>query len=432
MPRNGPTRTNNLPHPVRYRSNVLELMGHSLARLAHENGTPTYVYSLKRIKAKIEGLRAAFGGASPINIFYAMKANANREILGFLSGLDIGVDVVSGGEIKRALECGFRGPSIIYSGVGKRIEEIELGLRNSVSCFNVESVSELRRILDVSRRSKAKATVSLRIKPDIDPMTHRFVSTGRTDNKFGLDVSALGEVVEVLQKGKKHLHLSGVDFHIGSQLTRLGPFVRAIKRVAPVYRRLQQLGFPLVHFNVGGGIGIPYEEVDADGIDAGVSIDISEYAKQVSKLLNPLQCQIYCEPGRYLVGDAGILLTKVQYLKHNPGKSFVVVDSGMHHLLRPALYGAYHRILPVRRRIAGLTAQAAKSRQGSKKGNKKGKSFVADVVGPICESSDYLGVDRRFNDLKEGDLLAVTDAGAYGYVMASDYNLHPRPKEIVI
>jgi diaminopimelate decarboxylase len=333
-----------------------------------------------------------------------MKANSNRQILKLFKKEGLGVDVVSAGEIKRALECGFKGDDIIFSGVAKTADEIRFALKTRIDIFNVESPQELERIGAIAKKSKSQTQVSFRLNPNVDPKTHPYITTGFRQNKFGMDHSFLPELLRILARYPNALKLVGLDFHIGSQLTDLKPLVEATEKTIKIFRDLRAQGFPLRYFDIGGGLGISY--------NGEKTINAREYGRRVEKLLAPLDCEILTEPGRFLVGDAGVLLTRVEYIKKTPYKTFVVVDTGMHHLLRPALYGAKHRILPV-----------------TKSGE---RLMTVDVVGPICESSDSLGSNRKMPLPDQGDILAIMDAGAYGYVMASDYNLKEWPEEILI
>jgi len=388
--------------PVRYKQAKLTLMGKDLGRLAKKYGTPLYVYSAGRIVQKLKALRGAF--TEPLHVHYAMKANFNPQILKLLKKQKVGVDVVSAGEIKRALECGFKGQDIIFSGVAKSHEEIGFALRKNILLFNVESLPELERIGQIAKRLKKTAQVSFRLNPDVSADTHPYITTGFRENKFGMDQSFLPELLEILRRYKKNLNLRGLDFHIGSQLTKIEPFEEALKKSVPVFQQLRSQGFDLRIFDIGGGVGISYQGQEV--------IDLAEYGRRLESYLKPLGVEIHCEPGRYLVADAGVLLTKAEYIKKTPYKNFVIVDTGMHHLIRPSLYQAYHRIMPV-----------VKSDRPEVK---------VDVVGPICESSDWIAKDRILPEIKEGEVLAILDAGAYGYVMSSDYNLHPKAKEVVI
>jgi diaminopimelate decarboxylase len=378
-------------------------MDHDLSLVALGSGTPTYVYSFERIAQNLDLLRDSFLGH--IHIHYAIKTNSNRELLKRLKNNNVGIDAVSGGEIQRALECGFKGQDIIFSGVAKSVDEISLSLEINIKTFNVESPQELERIGELARKLHKRANISFRINPNVSPKTHPYITTGFKENKFGMDRRMLPQLLEILKKYKDSLALTGLDFHIGSQLLQIKPFEEALKKSVPVFKNLRSQGFKLKSFDIGGGIGVPYE--------GEKPFDLKKYGKIVEKYLRPLDCDILCEPGRFLLADAGVLLTQVEYVKKTPYKSFVIVNTGMHHLLRPALYKAYHSILPVVE-------------------SKKGKTTKVDVVGPICESSDWIAKDRRLGLLAQNDILAVCDVGAYGYVMASDYNLHKKPREVFV
>ncbi|MDZ4678375.1 MAG: diaminopimelate decarboxylase [Oligoflexia bacterium] len=388
--------------PVKYVNKKLKFMGIDLGILGRKNKTPVYIYSKKRIGEKLEILKEAF--TKTLGIHYSVKANSNRQVLKFLKAQKIGVDVVSGGEVTRALECGFKGRDIIFSGVGKSEEEITATLKIGIYLFNVESPQELDRIARVARRLKKCACVSFRLNPNVDAKTHPYITTGFRENKFGMDKKFIPELLKILKRNPKNLKLIGLDFHIGSQLTEINPYEAAFKKSVPVYQELQRQGFALSHFDIGGGIGISYERQK--------TIDLKKFGKMVESYLKPLGCKILCEPGRFLVGDAGVLLAQVEYVKKTPYKTFVILNTGMHHLIRPALYNSYHEILPVNQ--------------------KGGKTINLDVVGPICESSDWLAKNRKLVIPSQGDLWAICDVGAYGYVMASDYNLHKKPIEILI
>ncbi len=386
---------------LKYQGSNLSFMGQNLASLAKTHGTPIYVYSKKRISQKIEKIKNAF--QNNIGIHFAMKSNHNPKILQHIRSRGLGIDVVSGGEINRALECGFKPDQIIFSGVGKSQDEINLGVRKGIFLFNVESPQELERIGQIAGRQNKNVSLSFRINPDVNAQTHPYVTTGFRENKFGMDKSFIPELLRILKRYRK-LKLMGLDFHIGSQLTDLKPFEDAVKKSIPLFTSLKNLGHAMTYFNTGGGIGISYKNEK--------TIDIDRYATQIQKLLKPLNCKILCEPGRFLVGDAGVLLTKVEYLKKTPHRNFIIANTGMHHLLRPALYDSYHHILPIKKSTR--------------------TTIVADVVGPICESSDWLAKKIKIPLPQMGDVLAICDVGAYGFVMANEYNLHPKPKEIVI
>jgi diaminopimelate decarboxylase len=395
-------------HPLHYKIHKLFLADIDLFSIAKKLKQPTYIYSSKRILENLNRFRNAFSPGSNsdngVKIHYAMKANSNHQVLKFLSKQRVGADVVSGGEIKRALECGFCPEQIIFSGVGKSEAEISYALKNDIAAFNVESIPELERIAQISKSLKKLAPISLRLNPDVDAKTHPYITTGFRENKFGIDQRALPALVKIFSKNKNSLKLIGLDFHIGSQVTTIKPFIEAVKKVIPIYKHLKTLGYPLTKFDIGGGLGIPYEKHE--------SIDLSKYAKAIEGLLKPLDCEILTEPGRYLVGDGGVLLAQVEYVKKTPHKTFVILNTGMHHFMRPALYNAYHEILPVKK------SQAQK--------------INCDIVGPICETSDCLAKNRKISKPKQGEWLAISDAGAYGFVMASDYNLHAKAEEILV
>lgn len=384
----------------------LYLGGLSLAQIAKKNKTPVYVYDLDAMVSKLRELKEAFNGQAEIH--YATKANANVSVLKAFKKEKIGVDTVSWGEAQAAVDAGFSHKDIIFSGVAKSREEIEKAVRYQIKQINVESPQELIRIGEVAKKLKKKAFVAFRMNPNVNPGTHPYITTGFRENKFGMDSSFIPELRGILTKYKKYLVLKGLTIHIGSQILELGSLKEAIQKTIPYYLDFKNSGYPLETFDIGGGVGIPY--------DGKEEVDIKAYGKEVLALLKPLECRILTEPGRILVGPYGVLLTEIQYIKETPFKKFAIVNTGMNHLLRPALYGAVHRILPVN--------NLAK-RSGE-------KSELYDIVGPICESSDFLGKDRYLPTLKQGDVLAILDAGAYGYSMASFYNHHRLPKEIII
>ena len=377
----------------------------SLKDIVAETGRPTYVYCLDDVVERDHKFTAAFDGK--VAVHYAMKANSHPVLLRLLAELGAGADVVSGGEIELALTHGFPGKRLVFSGVGKERYEIELALRHEIGQLNVESPAELRRIGKIASEMKLKAPVAFRLNPDVNPETHPYIRTGFRENKFGMDSSFFFELERVLAEFKNNLELVGLTLHIGSQIRDMSPLGEAVKKSIPLFKALKKAGHPLVSFDIGGGVGIDYHS----GETALELESLSTYAKSVRQLLEPLACEILCEPGRILVARAGVLLTEVQYIKETPYKRFAIVNSGMHHLMRPALYEAYHRILPVSQ-------------------NPKSEKKTYDVVGPICESSDVVGHERTLPDLGEGDWLAVMDAGAYGAVMASTYNAHAFPEEL--
>lgn len=379
----------------------------ALRTLVAKDEAPTYVYDLDDIVNRTERLKAAFN--QQVTVHYAMKANHNLAVLKTLAQVGIGVDVVSGGEIDLALRVGFPPSRIVFSGVGKTRGEIQLALQHKICQINVESPGELRRIGEVARAQKTVAPVALRFNPDVNPETHPYIRTGFRENKFGMDASFFPEVQAVLGQFKDCLKLVGITLHIGSQLRDVSPLLEAVRKSIPWFQRWQEAGHQLSTFDVGGGLGIDYHSGNSEGELRAVEA----YARGLLELLKPVGGRILCEPGRILVARAGVLLCQVQYLKETPYKRFAIVNTGMHHLLRPALYEAYHRILPLRESSGAEV-----------------KTY--DVVGPICESADVLGHDRPFAGLQEGDWLAVMDSGAYGAVMSSHYNLQAPPREVAI
>ena len=363
---------------------------------------PFYLYDLDGIKKRFEILQKSF--QKKVSIHYAMKANFNVHILSALAEAGACVDVVSVGEMKAALMAGFRSEQIIFSGVGKTQHEISFAVQNQIRQINVESPSELRRIIEVCENLKQSVEVCFRMNPDVNPETHPYITTGFRENKFGMDESFLPELVEIL-KTTSYVKLVGLTIHIGSQIMDLKVLHEAIVKTKPLFLGLKQQGFPLTRFDVGGGLGIDYQNQDL----AMEHKMMQDYARLIENELSDLGCEIQCEPGRWLVGHFGILVAQVQYIKKTQYKNFVIMDTGMNHLMRPSLYKAYHKLWPVKQR--------------------SGKEISYDVVGPICESSDFIGLDRKLTPIEEGDFLVISDAGAYGFAMASQYNLQELPEE---
>lgn len=378
----------------------------SLYQIAQQAKRPVYVYQLDEVVRRYRLFKEAFAGQ--VCICYALKANSHPALLKVLASEGAGADVVSAGEILQALRCGFSAEKIVFSGVGKEKYEIQLALEQGIKQINVESPAELRRIGAMAQDLGVQARVAFRLNPDVNPQTHPYIRTGFRENKFGMDASFMFELEEILKKYKSNLSLVGLTLHIGSQLRDLAPIEEAVRRSLPLLDSLRQTGYPLSSFDVGGGLGIDYHS-DDDGPELA---NLTAYAQGIKELLRPYQCEIICEPGRILTARAGVLLGEVQYLKETPFKHFAILNTGMHHLMRPSLYEAYHRILPVRRNSSA---------------NISYKSY--DVVGPICESADTLGRERHLPELGEGDYLAIMDVGAYGAVMASNYNSHELPLE---
>lgn len=367
---------------------------------------PAYIYDLDILRERFALMQKALGAAE---IYYAMKANSHPEVLKELRKLGSGVDVVSGGEIRRSLEAGFLPKQMIYSGVAKTHKELRQAIELEIGQINVESLPELRRIAEIAENLGKKTSVVFRLNPDVDIETHPYIATGLHNNKFGMAFSDLPELQEVL-RSHPLLDFRGVSLHLGSQMHSLSGFRDAMKLLRPVYLELQR-EFPSVDtFDIGGGLGIFYDKQDLAAEEAL----LGSYANIVSEELQGLNARIQTEPGRWLIAHAGILLTQVQYLKRTASKNFVIVDTGMHHLLRPTLYQAHHELWPL---LEKPPTQELR---------------VVDVVGPICESGDFLALDRPLPQLQELDFLIIADVGAYGFVMRSDYNLQDPPREIFI
>lgn len=385
------------------RGGTLFADGVSLARIAKQVGTPTYVYSAATLRRHAQVFQKAFDSRPTLHC-YAVKANSSLAVLKLLSGQGLGFDIVSGGELSRVLEAGGRAKKVVFSGVGKTEDEMAQALRAGILMFNIESAGELDVLAAVAKRLKAVAPFSIRVNPHVDARTHRYIATGLKTSKFGVPVE---EAVALYEKSRalKSLRAVGVDCHIGSQLTDVKPVREAVARVASLFRTLRDAGFPLTHLDVGGGLGITYRDE--------LPPSVGDYAAAVLAPLQGLDATLVLEPGRVLVGNAGVLLTRVLYRKETPAKCFAIVDAGMNDLIRPALYGAHHDVEVV---------QPGKRRS----------TEVVDVVGPVCESSDVLASERRLPRLAPGDLLAVKGAGAYGMSMASNYNSRPRPAEVMV
>jgi diaminopimelate decarboxylase len=392
---------------LEYNQNDLFLDGSKLSNFVKDKQEPVYVYSRKGIMDRL-GLfqsQLAKNLEQRHQIHYAVKANAHSEILKMMNSQGLGADVVSFGEMKKWMEAGLSPQKVIFSGVGKSKEEIHAAMNAGVKQLNVESPSELRRISEIAGGLNKKATVVLRVNPAVDPKTHPYISTGFRENKFGIDEAGVSECLEIV-KASPHLNLVGLSCHIGSQLTEFSAMREAIQKLRRLFESLRGQGFALNVFDVGGGVGIDYQK--SAEADVGV---LEAYGQVLRQELSGLEAQVQFEPGRFLVARSGVLLTQIQYIKKTAHKNFVICNAGMNHLVRPALYQAYHRIFPLLQR--------------------EGEVLKADVVGPVCESSDFLGRERSFTGLQEGDWLAVAEAGAYGYSMVSLYNSFPPPKELL-
>jgi diaminopimelate decarboxylase len=416
-------------HSFHYRDGHLYCEDVDLTRIAEEFGTPTYVYSAGTILDHYTRLDAAL---APIDhlICYAVKANSNRAILNLLIHAGAGFDIVSGGELFRVLAADGDPARCTFAGVGKSGDEIEYALEQGVYSFNVESEAELEAIERIARTKKKRAPIALRVNPDVDPHTHQYISTGSRENKFGITLDRARQVYEHAAQ-MSNIEIVGVQMHIGSQITEANPFARAIEKVTPLVRELKSK-YPINFFSIGGGMGIIYRHVLESGSGqwwhdhgpacAESAFSVRDYAEAILPPLRDLGIRILVEPGRFLIGNAGVLLTRVRYLKQTGNKKFAIVDAGMNDLIRPALYQSHHEIVPCK-------ADADPSMSTSKSTIKTEK---IDIVGPVCESGDFFALDREMPDLHESDLLAIMSAGAYGFVMASNYNSRPLPAEALV
>ncbi len=389
-------------HFFQYRGNELYAEDVAVKELAEKYGTPLYIYSYNTLVRHFRAYEDAYHDF-PHVVCYALKANTNGAILKLLAKQGCGADIVSGGELFRALKAGISPKKIVYAGVGKTEEEIRRALAAKVLMFNVESEDELREIDRVAGLMKTKAPIALRINPDIDARTHPYISTGMKEHKFGISIDQAVEHYRIAAR-LKNIEVVGVQKHIGSQITKMTPFVDALKRILVLLDELKKQKLNVRYLDIGGGLGITYSHEKPP-----VPADI---AKRLLPLLKGRDLTLVMEPGRSIVGNAGILVTKTLYLKKGEGKTFVIVDAGMNDLMRPSLYDAYHHILPVK-----------KSRRGEIK---------ADVVGPICESGDFLAKGRKIERVNRGEFLAVMSAGAYGMSMSSNYNSRPKAAEVMV
>ncbi|CAH0646271.1 MULTISPECIES: diaminopimelate decarboxylase [Pseudomonas] len=384
-----------------YRDGELFAEDVALSAIAERHGTPTYVYSRAHIEAQYRSYTDALQGAEHL-VCFAVKANSNLGVLNVLARLGAGFDIVSGGELERVLAAGGRADRVVFSGVGKTREDMRRALEVGVHCFNVESTDELERLQVVAAEMGKVAPVSLRVNPDVDAGTHPYISTGLKENKFGIAI-ADAEAIYVRAAQLPNLEVVGVDCHIGSQLTTIDPFLDALDRLLVLVDRLAECGIHLRHLDLGGGVGVRYRHEQPPLV--------ADYIKAIRERVGDRDLALVFEPGRYIVANAGVLLTRVEYLKHTEHKDFAIIDAAMNDLIRPALYQAW------------MGVSAVKPRGG------EGRAY--DLVGPICETGDFLGKDRVL-DLAEGDLLAVESAGAYGFVMSSNYNTRGRCAEILV
>ena len=421
-------------HSFRYRSGKLHCEDVDLERAANEFDTPLYIYSANTIIDHFTRLNAAL---APIDhlICYAVKANSNRAILKLLSDAGAGFDIVSAGELFRAINAGADPQKCTFAGVGKSPSEIEYALDRRVYSFNVESEAELDLIDQNAGEKKLRAPVALRVNPDVDAHTHKYISTGSHENKFGIGLAAAPAIYE-RAGGMRSVDIVGVQMHIGSQITEAAPFAAAINRVAPLVRDLKSK-YGIKFFSIGGGMGIIYRRALESGPGRwwhehggeSSAFSVQDYVSAIIPLLQDLDVRILVEPGRFLVGNAGALLTRVRYIKQSGSKKFVIVDSGMNDLIRPALYQGYHEIVPVIKPGGTGSVLSQNSRDDTEVVPPLEK---VDIVGPVCESGDFFALDREMPNLREGDLLAIMSAGAYGFTMASNYNSRPLAAEALV
>ncbi len=392
-------------HHFAYKNNILHAENVNLKTLAAEVGTPFYCYSTATLERHFKVMNDAFKDTDHL-LCYAMKANSNQAVIKTMAALGAGMDVVSEGELRRALAAGVPARKIVFSGVGKTAREMALALREGIACFNVESEPELELLSEVASRVGQRAAVSIRVNPDVDARTHHKITTGKADNKFGISYLRASEVY-ARAAALPNLDVVGVDMHIGSQITELAPFEKAFQLMADLVKLLKAEGHNIRHLDLGGGLGVPYRGSN------DVPPHPDEYAAMVKRTLGHLGLKYMLEPGRMIVGNAGIMVTRVIYVKENEGKHFVIQDGAMNDLIRPTLYDAFHEIMAIDEA-------------------RNVKSMEADIVGPVCETGDYLAKDRRLPKVEQGDLLAVMTAGAYGAVQSGTYNTRPLIPEVLV
>ncbi len=405
-------------HHFHYSGQDLHCESADLAAIAKLYGTPTYVYSAATMADNYHRLQRNLSGLD-LQICYAMKANSNLAVIRHFANLGAGFDLVSGGELRRVLAAGAKVNTSVFAGVGKTEGEIKLALESGIYAFHVESEPELARINHVAGQLGVKAPIAIRINPDVDAHTHAKITTGKSDNKFGIPLKHAAAAYEAAAK-LKNLRIRGVQMHIGSQLTEVGPFVEAVKKVAGFVAELKA-AYGIEYFSIGGGMGIVYRDALASGPQSWWDAQPADkrpltpelYGATLTPLLVPLGLKILLEHGRFMVGNAGVLLARVEHLKRGAGKNFLIVDAAMNDLVRPAMYESFHEIVPVHR-------------------DSSRRALVADIVGPICESGDCFAKDRSIQEVGEGELVALMSAGAYGYVMASRYNTRGMPAEVMV
>jgi diaminopimelate decarboxylase len=392
-------------HHFAYKDGVLHAEDVNLQALAEEVGTPFYCYSTATLERHFRVMDGAFKDTDHL-LCYAMKANSNQAVIKTMAALGAGMDVVSEGELRRALAAGVPARKIVFSGVGKTAKEMAYALREGIACFNVESEPELELLSTVAQRVGQRASISIRVNPDVDAKTHAKISTGKADNKFGITYLRASEIY-ARAAALPNIDVTGVDMHIGSQITELAPFEQAFKLMGELVVRLKAEGHNIRHVDLGGGLGVPYRG------DNDIPPHPDEYAAMVKRTLGHLGLKYMMEPGRMIVGNAGIMVSRVIYVKENEGKTFVVQDAAMNDLIRPTLYDAYHEILAVEE-------------------SRNETAEEADVVGPVCETGDYFAKSRRLAKLQQGDLIAIMTAGAYGAVQSGTYNTRPLIPEILV
>ncbi len=385
-----------------YKGDQLYCENIPIKEIASKVGTPFYLYSKRAILDKINQYKRAFEDYDTL-ICYAAKANSNLSILKIFEENDLGLDIVSGGELYKAKKAGFPSNRIVYAGVGKTDFELEYAIRENILSFNVESEMEIDVLDELAEKLNKTVRVSIRVNPDVNPKTHPYISTGLRKSKFGIDIEDALNVYKKAVK-KKNIEVIGIHCHIGSQIMEISPYIEAVEKTAELIFRLKKEGIELQHFDIGGGIGIKYKPEDNPPTP-------DDLAKAVIPIVRNTGLKLIIEPGRSLIGEAGALITQVVFLKNKKDKHFVIVDSGMNDLLRPAMYNAYHHILSI---------------------EKKEKKVVADIVGPICETGDFFATDREIDDVNRKDYLAVMSAGAYGSSMSSNYNVRPRAAEVLV
>ncbi|MBP1622948.1 MAG: diaminopimelate decarboxylase [Acidobacteria bacterium] len=389
-------------HHFHYEGDELTCESVPLRKIARDVATPCYIYSCATLRQHFTVFDNAFEGMPHLTC-YSVKANGNLSILGLFAAMGGGADIVSGGELFKARRAGIPAERIVYSGVGKTQSEIDYALREDILMFNIESAQELEAINQRAGAMKTRARIALRVNPDVDPKTHPYISTGLTKNKFGIDIE---QALKSYKRAKQleHIDVVGIDCHIGSQLTEIPPFVEALERLKLLVGRLSEIGIGIQCLDIGGGLGISYNQEAPP--------HPREYAQAIVQGLKDLPCKLILEPGRVIVGNAGVLMTEVLYTKKTLNKEFIIVDAGMNDLVRPSYYGSYHDIQPVVRYLK--------------------ESRIVDVVGPICESSDFIARDRNLQVVEPGELLAVMSAGAYGFSMSSNYNARARAAEVLV